>query len=338
MEKLLTVTIPTYNAEKYLKTCLDSLSVPELLDCLDVVIINDGSKDRSAEIAETYVNNHPDTFRLVNKENGGHGSGINRGIKEARGLYFKVLDADDWFDTDGLTELISFIRDTEQKPDLISSQFLWVLDNGSEEPQTFERKAQFAAPFDGVQYKKVYNIDDVAEKIYVKFHNLTVRTSLLRENSVTMDEHCYYEDTEYAMYPFAFAKTISFTEKPVYMYRIGVSGQSMSKEKLLRNVKNYDLVMESLLNFYETNKVSIPVKHYFENFIARCHAGRIKIALNMPVGKESKDALKDLEKKLQKRAPEIFKANKNTAVKLLRCSGYSLYLPAALAVRKRGTI
>jgi len=337
MEKLLTVTIPTYNAEKYLKTCLDSLSVPDLLDVLDVVIINDGSKDSSADIASVYAEKYPDTFRLVNKENGGHGSGINRGILEARGLYFKVLDADDWFEEEGLKELISFIKDGHNA-DLISSQFLWVMDNGSGDISSFDRKAQFSCPFEGVSYQQVYAIDDVAEKIYVKFHNLTVRTALLRDNHVTMDEHCYYEDAEYALFPFAFARTIAFTEKPVYMYRIGVSGQSMSKEKLLKNVKNYDLVMESLLTFYETHIGSNAVKHYFESFIARFHAGRVKIGLNMPIGKEAKADLIRLEEALKKRVPDIYLANKNTAVSLLRRSNYLLYLPAALAVRRRGTI
>lgn len=338
MNKLLTVTIPAYNAEKYLPTCLDSLCIPEIIDYLDIIVINDGSKDASAETAERYVSKYPESVRLINKENGGHGSGINRGIEEARGLFFKVCDADDWYDYEGLKELIGFIRNDSKGTDLIFTNFLWAIDNGSGDPASFQKKAQFEKPFDNVQYNRNYVLDNIAEKLYIKFHNLAVRTSLLKENHIRVDEHCYYEDTEYALYPLAYAETIAFIENPVYMYRIGTPGQSMSMDKLQRNIKNYDLVFGSLLNFYNTASLSEPLKKYTENFIARFHAGRIKIGLSLPVGKESRKKITELEKRLCEEYPEIYAANVNKAVSLLRKSRYLLYYPAALLIRFRGTI
>ena len=100
MNKILTIIIPTYNMEKYLRRCLDSLIIDEEgMKQLEVLVINDGSKDSSSQIAHEYQDKYPDTYRVIDKENGNYGSCINRGLKEATGKYVKVLDADDWFDT-----------------------------------------------------------------------------------------------------------------------------------------------------------------------------------------------------------------------------------------------
>ena len=102
--KVLTILVPVYNTEKYIRRCLDSLLVPEVLESIEVLVVNDGSKDRSPEIAQEYAEAFPDTVVLVNKENGGHGSTINTGIERANGKYFRVLDSDDWFNTVDLIE------------------------------------------------------------------------------------------------------------------------------------------------------------------------------------------------------------------------------------------
>ena len=98
-EKILTVTIPSYNVEAYLEDCLESFVNSEVMDDIEVLIVNDGSSDNTVKIAQRYVDKYENTFRLINKENGGHGSTINTGVREAKGKYFKVVDGDDWVDT-----------------------------------------------------------------------------------------------------------------------------------------------------------------------------------------------------------------------------------------------
>ena len=110
MEKILTVVVPAYNIETYVKQCLDSFVQKEILDDIEVLVINDGSKDRTVELAEAYVRKYPETFRVINKENGGHGSTINRGIKEASGRYFKVVDGDDWVEGEAFVKLVRFFK------------------------------------------------------------------------------------------------------------------------------------------------------------------------------------------------------------------------------------
>ena len=110
MEKILTITVPAYNVERFLDQTLASFADERVLDLLEVLIVDDGSKDHTAEITKRYEEKYPQTFRLISKENGGHGSTINRGIREAAGRYFKVVDGDDWVDTDGLCELVRRLR------------------------------------------------------------------------------------------------------------------------------------------------------------------------------------------------------------------------------------
>ena len=109
MEKLLTLIIPTYNMEKYLRTCLGSLIIGEWQELLEVLVINDGSKDSSSAIAHEYANKHPESFHVIDKENGNYGSCVNRGLKEATGKYVKVLDADDSFDTANFENYLCFL-------------------------------------------------------------------------------------------------------------------------------------------------------------------------------------------------------------------------------------
>ena len=110
--KYLTITIPSYNSEQYLERCLDSLILPRgWMEHIEIIVVNDGSTDRTGEIADDYVRRFPDTVRVVHKENGGHGSGVNTGLALATGRYFKVLDSDDWFDERAYRKLVENLED-----------------------------------------------------------------------------------------------------------------------------------------------------------------------------------------------------------------------------------
>ena len=112
-EKILTVTVPSYNVQAYLEDCLESFVNSEVMDDIEVLIVNDGSSDDTATIAERYVSKYENTFRLINKENGGHGSTINTGAREARGKYFKVVDGDDWVDTRSFIRLVKLLKEID---------------------------------------------------------------------------------------------------------------------------------------------------------------------------------------------------------------------------------
>ena len=121
MQKLLSIVIPVYKVEPYINKCLDSLVLaPELMEKLEVIIVNDGTPDNSAEMSREYVKRYPKTFRQIDKENGGHGSAWNVGLKEASGKYLRFLDSDDWF-----TNLDRLLTDLEEcETDIVFNPFV----------------------------------------------------------------------------------------------------------------------------------------------------------------------------------------------------------------------
>lgn len=125
MNKILTIIVPTYNAEKYLRRTLESFLIETILEEIEVLVINDGSTDNSLAVAMEYASRYPDSYHVITKENGGHGSGINCGIENATGFYFKVVDADDWVDSAAFCRLVETLK--QKNADIIYSGFLWAL-------------------------------------------------------------------------------------------------------------------------------------------------------------------------------------------------------------------
>ena len=336
MEKLLTVTVPAYNADQWLEYNLISLCLEECLEDLEIIVVDDGSTDRTGEIADKYAEKYPDTVRVIHKENGGHGSGVNTGIKEARGRYFKVIDADDWVSSRPFQNLMKALETADA--DIVSSGFLWAKDNGSGYPASFPTQAEMKEPFKGVQYRETYRFSDIADQLYLKIHNLTYRTALLKEHDIRLDEHCFYVDTEYITYPIPFVETVVFIPDFVYRYRINRKGQSMSVKQMQRYAENYDRVLDSLLKFYASDTVKNSEekkRQYIVNIIARTVAARIRIFLSLPACRENKEAMIRFDESLKKDHPDVYRANINKAVNALRKSNYMLYGAAAAAVREK---
>ncbi len=184
MEKLLTILVAAYNVEKYIEECLVSFIGAGSAGDIEVFIVNDGSTDNTACIAAKYVKKYPGIFKLVNKENGGHGSAVNSGISEAKGKYFKTVDGDDWVDTAALRELISFIKVTDA--DVISTDYRWVDD------KTHKKIKEIKNEFEGLKYRKKYIFDSVCSEIYINMHAMAIKTEILQKNKIKLDTHCLY--------------------------------------------------------------------------------------------------------------------------------------------------
>lgn len=326
MEKLLTVVVPTYNVEKYIAQNLNSFVIEKVLQELEVLIINDGSTDASVSIAEAYAKRYPDTFRIINKKNGGHGSTINCGIKEARGKYFKVVDADDWVLEQGFVHLMETLEQCDS--DLVVSNFYWYHNKNG------KRSVEIAEPFAGVVYGREYRFLEVCENMYVKMHGMTVKTEILRKIP-KIDEHCFYVDVEYVLFPIPWIETVTCIPDFVYMYRIGLSGQSMNIHKMQRNQENFDRVLERMLNFYKEymHKLEKEKLHYLNQYLGRVVASRFKIFLSFPYSSKVKKDMKAFDANIKMNYPEIYSAVRQKAVLLLRKSGFHLYFAAQFSYK-----
>lgn len=355
-DKLLTIVVPSYNASKYLDFNLQSFLCPSVPEKLEVIVVDDGSTDDTARIADAYHEKYPDTVKVVHKENGGHGSGINAGLRAATGKYFKVVDADDWVDHEALKRLLDYIAsfdaadvnmdtDTDTAhaeakpasgPDVIYNNYYWRLTDEAKSPEEYERKAEFNEPFSGVEYRKVYDFESIADQCYVKMHNMTIRTDILRERQIQIDEHCFYVDMEYILYPMPYVQTIAFLPEFLYQYQIGRQGQSMDPAKMQRNAAQYDHVLASIYAYYDTHcrEINLPNrKKYIDRLISRFYASRIKILLSMPDAAKRKNEFIAMEETLQRDYADIYAANVNKPIRLLRGSRYMLY-PLAVAMMK----
>lgn len=243
-KKALTIIIPTYNMEKYLRRCLESLIVSdENMQRLEVLVINDGSKDSSSKIAHEYESRYPQTFRVIDKENGNYGSCINCGIKEAVGNYVKVLDADDWFDSSKLDIFIRYLGSVTD--DMIVSDFQKVDDKGA----SIETIIHHLPLGHSLKFEQ-YCTKDVLKNI--SMHAVTYKLKNLKCINYHQTEGISYTDQEWIFIPMTTVKTLSYFDSILYKYLIGREGQTMEPQIMAKSMGQYEKMIFSLVRFYDS--------------------------------------------------------------------------------------
>ncbi len=241
MEKILSIIIPTYNMEKYLRKCLDSLIVCEgNMKLLEVLVVNDGSKDSSSQIAHEYESRFPNTFRVIDKENGNYGSCVNRGLKEATGKYVKVLDADDFFDTDSFNKTIVFL--SENNYDLVLTDYNKVTVDGKVE-KMFELKIPHNTP---LTIKDLLGFS--AARMHM--HRIFYQTNKLRAINYHQTEGMSYTDQEWMGEPMTTVDTVYYLDVCLYQYLVGRDGQTVDPNTLIKSIRQYMHAIYVLLNLY----------------------------------------------------------------------------------------
>lgn len=325
--KILTIIVPVYNVAAFLPKCLSSFCEYPEIDSLDVLIINDGSADDSLKIAETYESRWPGIFRIFTKENGGHGSAVNEGIRLALGKYIKVVDGDDWVESTELLKLLDYLRTSDC--DIIATDYCWV------HARTGKKKnAPHCAP-PGIQYRQVYQFDQIQSMLYLKMHNLTVKTSIFRANCPELDEHCFYVDNEFMLYPIPYVKTVAFLDCRLYMYRIGLASQSIDILKMQEREEQHRKVLFRLLEYFRQVRMgdNSAAAAYIASGIARMLVSQFKIYLSLRPSTQHKEQVVQLDAMILNDYSEVYHAVTNRYIKLLRLSRYHLYWLAAICLR-----
>ncbi|WP_455669306.1 glycosyltransferase family 2 protein [Phocaeicola sp.] len=249
--KLLSIIVPTYNMELYLDKCLTSLIMDEkYMDKLEVLIINDGSKDRSSELAHNYQHRFPGTFRVIDKENGNYGSCFNRGLEESKGRFLRLLDADDWFETKGLIVLLDKLENL-QSCDVVVTNYSFRFSNG---------KSKCIA-YNGVESDRImdaahYDFTKMGNRELIAMHALTYRTIFLKNIELKLQQGISYTDSEYVFFPLLNAKTIVFYDIDLYQYFFGREGQTVSMKGIMEGQNALYRVETRLLNAYLTTSMT----------------------------------------------------------------------------------
>lgn len=267
--KLLTIAIPSYNVENYLTNCLNSLINVTAHDKLEVLIINDGSTDKTAIIAENYVTKYPDFITLINKENGGHGSTINRALSIATGKYFMVLDGDDQVDPDALNTFISMIENIDV--DLISTNYKRI---------DIQTGAIFPVIQQNIVYEKIYSFEEInINHIYFALANSCFKTEVLINNNITLQENTFYVDVEYILMPIPFIQTVIFFNLYIYQYYIGNSQQSIYIPTMVKRYSHHERVLKRVIHYFQDIQLTGKHKAYVENIMKQLLYTHYSIAL-----------------------------------------------------------
>jgi len=281
MKKILTVIIPSYNTEEYIDECLPTFLQESIVEDIEILIVNDGSKDGTLEVASKYEKKFPHSVKVIDKENGGHGSTINRGIQEATGRFFKVIDGDDWVDTE---KFVDFVKELHclQDVDMILNPFSIVNDK-TKEVSTVE--------YDCLDFRKTYEADYVYRmKNNIQMHSITYRTEILKNNRIQLDEKMFYVDQEYNLFPIPYIKKIIYLPQNIYQYRVFTENQSMNFKNLQKNREMHKKVFLSLNSYFEKNMkyVSDVKRDYFIRCMSNMGFLQILIYLSMEARKENK--------------------------------------------------
>lgn len=299
MNKLLTIIIPTYNMEKYLRKCLDSLIVSdENMELLEVLVVNDGSKDSSSQIAHEYETRCPQTFRVIDKENGNYGSCINRGLKEATGKYVKVLDADDSFDRGVFNNYISYLQN--QTCDMVITDYQTVDEKGN-----VKKTHTYAFPT-----KREFDTTIFPDKvIYTIAHqDITYKTQILKEMGYHQTEGLSYTDNEWVFMPMIYIKSIVYYPHSMYRYLRGREGQTFAIDVFKRSYSQRMKVMESMVNYYVKvyDQCSDIGKRWLDTRLIRRLAGMYYFYLIVDGTKDGNTKIVGFEAFLKDSAPSLY--------------------------------
>ena len=263
--KLLSVAIPCYNSENYMRHCIDSLLVGG--DEVEIIIVDDGStKDRTAEIADEYEKNYPGICRAIHQENGGHGEAVNTGLRNATGVFFKVVDSDDWVDADAFHEVLRTLRRFvygNQTLDMLISNFV------------YEKE--------GAKRKKVMNYNTALPKNeviswsdvklfmlgqYILMHSVIYRTELLRECGLELPKHTFYVDNIFVYQPLPHVKTMYYLDVNFYRYYIGREDQSVNEQVMIGRIDQQIRVTKLMLDYYDVTRIqNRKLRHYMIQYL-----------------------------------------------------------------------
>ncbi|MBO5564897.1 MAG: glycosyltransferase [Lachnospiraceae bacterium] len=244
--KLLSIAIPSYNSEAYLEKCVDSL-LPGGEE-VEILIVNDGSKDGTAALADRLSAAHPGIVRAIHKENGGHGSAVNTGLDHATGLFFKVVDSDDKVDAEAYREVLDTLRrfsEGEETLDLLISNYLY-----DKEGEKHKKMMEYRGALPTGRLFTWEEVGHLRTGHYILMHSVIFRTKMLKDSGIRLPEHCFYVDNIYVFEPLPFVKTMYYLDVCFYLYYIGREDQSVNEKIMISRLEQQMRVNRLMIDYY----------------------------------------------------------------------------------------
>lgn len=263
--KILTVAIPCYNSQDYMRHAVESVLAGG--EDVEVLIIDDGSTDDTAKIADEMEEEHPGIIRAIHQENGGHGEAVNTGLKNAKGLYFKVLDSDDWLDRESLVKVLERLRRFIREGQLVD---MFLANYVYEKPSLRKHKA---IRYEGVfPEEKVFGWSDVKKfKISqnILMHSVIYRTQMLYDCGLELPKHTFYVDNIFVYKPLPSVKTMYYMNVDLYRYFIGRDDQSVNETIMISRIDQQIKVNKIMIDAFDLNKIkNKKLRDYMVKYLA----------------------------------------------------------------------
>ena len=301
--KYISFAIPCYNSEEYMEKAIESILKGG--EDVEIIIVNDGSKDKTSEIAKRYEEQYPTIVKAVDKENGGHGDAVNTGLQHATGLYFKVVDSDDWVDEDAYKKILQTLHELVEKNqmvDMLVSNYV------------YEKV--------GAKHKKVIHYRNVMPENqvvtwenmghfrigqYILMHSVMYRTELLKACGLQLPKHTFYVDNIYVYYPLPHVQSYYYLDVNFYRYFIGRDGQSVNEKNMIKRIDQQLFVTKTMIDMYDMDQISNKrLRAYMINYL------EIMMTVSSIIAIRSKNP-ENLEKK-----KELWEYLKNADAKVYR--------------------
>lgn len=262
--KILSIAIPCYNSENYMEKCIESL-LPGGED-VEILIINDGSRDRTAEIADRYAREYPGIVKAIHQENAGHGGAVNAGIKNASGLYFKVVDSDDWVDAEAYQKILATLRElvgNGSQLDMLISNFVY-----EKEGAKHKKVMKYTS---AIPKEKLFTWKDVrhfSKGQYILMHSVIYRTQLLRDCGLELPKHTFYVDNLFVYVPLPYVKNMYYLDVDFYRYYIGREDQSVNESVMIKRIDQQIKVNKIMVDSYDLWKLQDrKLRKYMFNYL-----------------------------------------------------------------------
>ena len=296
--KYISFVVPCYNSEEYMEKCIESLLIGK--DDVEIIIIDDGSKDNTGKIADKYQKKYPNIVKAIHQENGGHGEGINVGLKHATGKYFKVVDSDDWLDETAYKKLLKEIKHIDT--DLVVCNYVYTYTDGRS-----DQVISFANVYDE---GKILTWDDIHKfKVtqYPSLHSMMYKKSVLDKSNIELPKHVFYEDNLFIYLPLVNTKTIYYLDLDLYRYYIGRADQSVQESQMIKRSSHQVLVSERVCTAYDLTEVENKKLRKLMTreciFLMTIGVVFSRLAFN----KEGEKQYKELWKSVKEKNPKLYK-------------------------------
>ncbi len=318
--KLLSIAVPSYNSMDYMRNCIESLLTGG--EDVEILIVDDGSRDETPQIADDYEEKYPGIVRAIHQENGGHGEAVNAGIRNATGFFFKVVDSDDWVDEEAYHKILSFLKEAvkEEEPlDMLISNYVYDKVGASHKKVIHYR--------DILPENRYFGWDDVGhfkKSQNILMHSLIYRTGLLRDSGFELPKHTFYVDNLFAFEPYVHVRKLYYLDVDFYHYFIGRDDQSVNEKVMISRIDQQIRVNKRMIDVYagsegsfHSEKLKYCMLHYLETIQT------VTSVLLMKMDTKEADEMRDeLWNYLLEKSPEAYEEIKKTTLgKLMKSHG-----------------